>query len=62
MRCSLLRLGPFHLSLCPYVPFVTPTPPYTLLFLETQAFMEEGPELAGLRAREEAVVYWGRLS
>lgn len=55
MRCSLLRLGPSHLSLCPYVPFVTPTLPYTVICCpETQAFMEEGPELAGPRAREEA--------
>lgn len=51
MRCSLLKLGPFYLSLCLCVPFVTP--PYTLI-LETQAFMEESPELAGPRAREEA--------
>lgn len=53
MRCSLLRLGPFYLFLCPCVPFVTL--PFTLIcFLETQTFMEEGPELAGPRAREEA--------
>lgn len=45
------KAGPFYLSHCSCVPFVTP--PYTLI-LETQAFMEEGPELAGPRAREEA--------
>lgn len=43
--------GHFNLSLCPCVPFVTP--PYTLI-LAIQAFLEEGPVLAGPRAREEA--------
>lgn len=54
--------GPFNLSLCPCVPFVTP--PYTLI-LATQAFMEEGPDLEGLgleRKLVKAVVYWGQLS
>jgi len=35
--------------------FLCPSTPYTLIcFLETQAFMGEGPELAGPRTREEA--------
>lgn len=54
--------GPFSPVPLPICPVCDSHSPYTLLFLETQAFMEEGPELAGLRAREEAVVYWGRLS